>query len=267
MMSHEMIKGIYAARLQPQAPAAAQHFPAAPRQELSPAAFVSHLVLNAAELDPRSAHPFLRRLVSGGYSAAQMQQWARQHYQTVVNDIRRHAILAGCAADCDLFRSLLSYSCIEADADPVGGAYFSLPQLWIKFGISLGLNREQIVGSTQAGELQNLQQAALAEARSCRTIPVSLLVDAILNPALAAVLGESLKAQLGYPRDAFDYFWAIAGNRWGDDAGRAILESWSTDTEAQRRIWARYSDERAASREWDYLSLLQQAVEFSGGRL
>jgi hypothetical protein len=235
-------------------------FPSAPPHLVTAGEFVDLLISQAAEHDVRAFHPFMRNLAAGRYPVPQLQEWVRQGYLSVMADIRRHTLIAAAARECDLLRSLLSYVSAEADADPVGGTFFSLPHLWIKFGISLGLTREQIVGAQPSAELLKCERAA-TDAVSGAGVPVSIFVDAILDSALASYLGKQLQAQLGCARDSLDYFWAIAGNRWGEDVGRSILELWSETGSGQQNVWARFAHERASACATDRLSATQAAVE------
>ena len=260
-MTHEQIRAIYLANLPTTASASGGEFPQAPSRPLPPGEFVNELIRRAAECDVRAAHPFLKNVVSGRYSKLQLREWVRQDYQHVLGSIRRHALAAAAATDCDLLRALLAYVGVEADADPVGGTYFALPQLWVKLGITLGLTRDELVHAEPAAALAEWEDRATEAARRQQGVPVGLFVNAMLDPALASCIGPRLHAQLGFSRDCFDYFWAVAGNRWGEDAGRLMLESWCATAADQRNIWSRYAAERAVQRESERLTLLQQAVE------
>ena len=235
------------------------NFPAAP-EKTSPSAFVDALIASAANYDIRAFHPFLRNLACSRYSLPQLREWVRQHYISVIGDIRRHALVASSAKDCELLRATLSYVAVEADADPVGGAFFSLPQLWIKFGIAIGVTREETVLANASPELLRWEASEMA-AVSREGVPVSLFVGAVLDCALATCLGRRLQAQMGRTRDSFDYFWAIAGNRWGDDVGRPVLESWCESSKGRQNVWSRYTEERRLARTAQRLTIMQAAVE------
>ena len=239
-------------------------FPSAPHA-LPPPEFVEALIAQAAKSDVRAFHPFMRKLACGGYSAPRLRECVRQGYASVIGDIRRHALIAAAARECDLLRSLLAYAGVEADADPVGGAFFSLPQLWIKFGIALGLTREDIVRAAPCPELVKWEEAATA-AVSKERVPVSIFVDAVLDCALADCLGRRLQNQLGHARDSFDYFWAIAGNRWGEDVGFPLLEFWCETSEGRREVWSRYANERSLAHTEQRLTIMQTAVESNSGQ-
>jgi hypothetical protein len=261
MTLFETLRGIYQTRLDQGAGNPAGQFPNAPREKLSAQEFVSRLIVTAAEQDARATHPFLRRIAAGQYHTAQLREWVRQNYQSVLGEIRRNAMLAATAQDCDQLRALLSLVGMQADADPVGGAYFSLPQLWIKFGISLGLTREEITKAKPAPDLLRWNEKEMAAARDQRSVPVEMLVRSLLDPALAWVLGARLRQSLKCERNSLDYFWAIAGNRWGEDAGLPTLESWSAEADAQRQLWDLYVEERSSDRNCERLSILQRVVE------
>lgn len=264
-ISFENLRRLYESRLDGHSSVGPQAFPSAPAESLSASGFVSALIAKAAETDPRASHPFLRNVAGGRYGVEQLQEWVRQDYQAVLGAIRRHSVLAACAADCDQLRSLLSYVSIEADADPVSGTFFSLPQLWVKFGIALGLAREQLIHAQPGCQLSEWQIEAMNAARKQSAVPVSLLVNTLLDPVLAAALGKRLISKLSIPRESLDYFWAIAGNRWGENIGWPILEAWSGAAAQQAELWNRYAAELAASREAERLTLLQQAVESASG--
>jgi len=238
---------------------APREFPSAPH-DLTPSEFVEALIAKAAASDVRAFHSFTRNLACGGYSAPQLREWVRQGYTSVIGDIRRHALIAAAARECDLLRSLLAYAGVEADADPVGGSFFSLPQLWIKFGISLGLTREEVVRAVPCPELVKWEEAATA-AVSRERVPVCIFADAVLDCALADCLGRRLQRQLGHARDSFDYFWAIAGNRWGEDVGLPLLEFWCETSEGKRDVWSRYGNERMLAHTGQRLTIMQTAIE------
>jgi hypothetical protein len=260
-MNLKKLQACYADNLQATGESTLRPFPAPPVESHSPADFVSLLIERAAQHDVRGTHPFLRNLVAGAYGLPQLRRWVRLNYLCVVSEIRRHALVAACASDCDLLRSLLAYVGVEADADPVGGTYFSLPQLWVKFGIALGLARTQITEPNPLPDLVELEQQQLADTHRLKDIPVSFLVRSMLDPALSGMVGKRMREQLGLPGDSLDYFWAVQANRWGDDAGRSILESWSQTAEGQRTVWNRYAAEAVSAQEQTRLTILQQAIE------
>lgn len=236
-------------------------FPEAPSGNHSAENFASVLIAAAFQNSAQLQHPFTRGLAQGRWSRAQMAEWVRQEYAGTIYSIRRHALYAAACQDCDSLRAVLGYVKGEADADPVGGSYFSLPQLWVKLGIALGLTRAEIVSSQPAPALRAWNEQALAIANASRELPVSLLVDALLNPVFHRLWGEALERSLALPRDVLDYFWAAAGDRWGEDAGRPLLESWCGSPAAQRSVWERYRREVQTLREYDRLTIIQQVIE------
>jgi hypothetical protein len=180
----------------------------------------------------------------------------RQDYARIVAVIRRHSLLAANASDYETVWELLTRVKVEADVDPVGGTFFSLPQLWIKFGIALGLSREEIVESRPHAGLALLNEAMLSEARTSAAVPVRDVVDAALDPVFYRLWGEALERTLNLPHDALDFFWAIAADRWGEETGRTILARRAGTPESRAALWNQYRSETECDREWERLSLL-----------
>ena len=157
-----------------------------------------------------------------------------------------------------LFRSwkLITRVKTEADADPVGDTFFALPQLWLKFGIALGLSRDEMIHARPSELLEALNDTMLSEVRQMQTAPVGDLVAAMLEPVFHRIWGAALQRSLGLPHDALDYFWAIAEDRWGGETGRSILEGWASSREAQRQLWSRYGAERSRGEQWRRFTVL-----------
>ncbi|MSO20329.1 MAG: hypothetical protein EXQ56_07665 [Acidobacteria bacterium] len=236
-------------------------FPPVPAGVFAAHDFAKELVAAAICNDPRFAHPFLRGIANGTWSRAQLREWARHDYAAIIVTIRRHTLAAANCEECDLLRSLLGFVGIEADADPVGGAFFSLPQLWVKFGISLGLTRDEMIHFQPHPQLRSWNERALSAARASTEVPVTLLIDSMVTPGLHLILGEALQRQLGLPRDALDFFWAAAGNRWGEEVAWPILEGWCSSPAAQASTWKRYCAERERIPEHERLSILQAILQ------
>lgn len=147
----------------------------------------------------------------------------------------------------------------------MGGSFFALPQLWIKFGIALGLRRDEIVSFQPHGEIGLLDDALLAGARALGSqagaaLPARDLVDAAVEPVFYQVWGEALERKLGLAHDALDFFWAVAADRWGEETGRAILAQRAGSRESQAALWKQYRAEGERDREWERWSLLQKIL-------
>ena len=169
------------------------------------------------------------------------------------------------ASDYETLRGLLARVKADADVDPVSGTFFALPQLWIKFGIPLGLSRKEIVSARPDPAIGQLNEAMLSEARSASALPIGDLLDAALDPVFYQIWGETLERSLGLAHEELDYFWAIAAGRWGEETGRAILAQRAVARESQAALWNQYRAEAEHDRIWDRLSLLQKILERSSG--
>lgn len=248
---------------------AAEPFPAAPTAALEPGDFVNRMAEAAFERSAKLHHPFAIRLARGEWSKAQVREWARQDYQRTVYALRRHALIAANAADYETIWGLIARVKTEADADPVGGTFFSLPQLWLKFGIALGLERNDMIESAPHPELRQTNEAMVDEVRFSGAMPVLEFIDAMLDPVFYRLFGEALAKSLGLEREPLDFFWAIAADRWGEETGRAILEKWSGAgaangegvKEAQAALWKRLAEEMKEGREWQRFSILEGLLE------
>ncbi|MGH9784997.1 MAG: hypothetical protein ACRD88_12520 [Terriglobia bacterium] len=249
------------AQLAPAGGAAAREPFPPPGDALAPDEFPDRLADAALQNHPRLRHPFAVRLVAGRWTKRQTQEWVRQDYQRIIAVIRRHALLAANVSDYETVWELLTRVKAEADVDPVGGTFFSLPQLWIKFGIALGLSREEIVESRPHPGLALLHDAMISEARFSAALPVCDVVDAALDPVFYRLWGEALERTFELPREALDFFWAMAADRWGEETGRTILARRSASPGAQAALWNQYRAEAEGDREWDRLSLLQTILD------
>ena len=249
----------------------AEPFPPPPDRALPPDAFVDRLVGAAFQASPKLRHPFAIRLARGEWSKSQIQEWVRQDYQRTICLIRRHALLAANSPDYDTVWALLTRVKAEADADPVGGVFFALPQLWIKFGISLGLSREEVTSFRPHPLLELLNDSTLNEVRFSSVLPAGDFVEALLDPVFYRVWGDALENSFRLPSDALDFFWAVAADRWGEESGRALLsrgvggraliQQWAASEESQTALWNRYRAEVEQGREWQRLTLLQKILE------
>lgn len=266
----EQARSIYARLARESGAAARKAFPGAPSGELAPEEFLDRLTEAAFLRHAKLWHPFAVRLVNGGWSKSQLREWVRQDYQRIVTALRRHSLVAAMASDYETLRGLLARVKADADVDPVGGTFFALPQLWIKFGIPLGLSRKEIVSALPdpaIGQLNDamLNEAMLSEARGSEAqasaLPVGDLLDAALDPVFYQIWGETLERSLGLAHEKLDYFWAIAASRWGEETGRAILAQRAVFRESQAALWNQYRAEAEHDREWDRLSLLQKVLE------
>ena len=235
--------------------------PGPPAGTLSSEAFVDCLLEAAFQRSTKLRHPFAIRLARGEWKKQQIQEWVRQEYQGIVYLIRRHALLAANCSDYETLWGLLTRVKVEADSDPVGGNFFALPKLWSKFGIALGLTREEVTGFRPHPLLSVLNQSRLAEARFSATLPVREFVDAMLDPLFHQIWGEALENSLHPPHDALDFFWAIASDRWGGETGRSILQAWAGTPEAQAELWRRYQAEVEQDQEWLRFTILQRILE------
>jgi hypothetical protein len=262
---------------------AAEPFPAAPGVALTPGEFVDRMTEAAFERSAKLHHPFAMRLGRGAWTRAQVREWVRQDYQRTVYTLRRHALIAANAADYETIWGLIARVKAEADADPVGGTFFALPQLWLKFGIALGLERQEMIESTPHPELRQANEAMVDELRLSGAMPVLEFIDAMLDPVFYRLWGEVLASTLELDRESLDFFWAIAADRWGAETGRAILEKWagarwagaradSGDSvtadgikAAQTTLWKRLAEEMKEGREWRRFSILQSLLESVAG--
>lgn len=242
-------------------PAAREAFPGMPSGEFTPEEFLERLTGAAFSHHAKLRHPFAVRLAAGGWTKDQLREWVRQDYQRILTAIRRHTLLAANATDYETLRGLLARVKAEADVDPVGGSFFALPQLWIKFGIALGLGREEIVSFQPQVEIGLLNETLLADARAAKTLPPRDLVDASLDPVFYRVWGEALERKMGLEHEALDFFRAVAADRWGEETGRAILAPQAATRESQAALWTQYREEAARDREWDRFSLLEKILE------
>jgi len=236
-------------------------FPAAPDRALPPDEFLNRLLDAAFQNSPKLLHPFAIRLARGEWSKARIQEWVRQDYQRTVSAIRRHALIAANASEYDLIWALITRVKVEADADPVGGVFFALPQLWIKFGISLGLTREEIIAARPHALLQLLNDSVIHEVRFSGAVPAGELVSALLDPIFNRVWGDAIENSLRLPSDALDFFWATAADRWGEENGRALIQKWATSEESQAALWNQVRVEADAGREWQRFSILWRILE------
>ena len=236
-------------------------FPEMPPGEFSPDEFLERLTDAALLHHAKLRHPFAVRLAEGGWTKNQLREWVRQDYRRILTMIRRHTLLAANATEYETLRGMLARVKAEADADPVGGSFFALPQLWIKFGIALGLTREEIVSFQPHAEIALLDGALLTEAGPSTKLPARDLVDASLEPVFHRLWGEALERKPGLPGEALDFFRAIAADRWGEETGRAILAPEASTREAQAALWKQYCSEAERDREWERLNLLQRILE------
>jgi hypothetical protein len=248
---------------------AAEPFPAAPGAALAPGEFVDRMAEAAFERSAKLHHRFAMRLGRGEWTKAQAREWARQDYQRTVYALRRHALIAANAADYETIWGLIARVKAEADADPVGGTFFALPQLWLKFGIALGLERHEIIESTPHPELRRANEAMVDELRFSGAMPVTEFIDAMLDPVFYRLWGEALASSLGLEHESLDFFWAIAADRWGAETGRAILEKWAGAGAAsgdgikgaQTALWKRLAEEMKEGREWQRFSIMDSLLE------
>ncbi len=236
-------------------------FPAPPSAVLPPGDFFDRLLEAAFECSPKLRHSFAIRLVRGGWNKKQIREWVRQDYQRTVVLIRRHALLAANSPDYETIWGLLTRVKAEADADLVSGTFFALPQLWIKFGIALGMSREEITGYRPHPLLGIVNESMLDEVRFSTALPVGEFVDALLDPVFYGIWGEALGASLGINNDALDFFRAIEADRWGEETGRKIFERLAVSHESQTELWNRYRSEVERGRERERFTILEGILE------
>ena len=260
----EQTRRIYA-QLAGSSPAAREVFQEMPSGDFTPEEFLDRLTDAAFLHHAKLRHPFAVRLVKGGWTKSQLREWVRLDYRRILTAIRRHTLLAANATEYETLRGLLARVKAEADVDPVGGSFFALPQLWIKFGIALGLTREEIVSFRPYPEIGLLDEAMLAEARAATRLPARDLVDAVLDPVFYQVWGEALERHLGLAREALDFFRAVAADRWGEETGRAILAPQAATRESQAALWSQYRTETERDLDWDRFSILEKILEGSSG--
>ena len=261
----EQARRIYAelagAGLAGKSSAARETFPDMPAGDFAPEEFLDRLTDAAFQHHAKLRHPFAVRLVEGRWTQGQLREWVRQDYRRILTAIRRHTLLAACATEYETLRGLLARVKAEADVDPVGGSFFALPQLWIKFGIALGLTREEIVSFEAYPEIGVLDEAMLADAKSATKLPARDLVDAALDPVFYRIWGDALERTVGLAHEALDFFWAVAADRWGEETGRAILAPQALTRDTQAALWNQYRREAERDLEWDRLSLLEKILE------
>ncbi|MBI4464347.1 MAG: hypothetical protein HY647_06545, partial [Acidobacteria bacterium] len=257
----EWARARYAQPAEPISPERREAFPPPPEDRLAPGQFTSLLVETSFRHSPWLLHPFAVRMAQGKWSKRQIQEWVCQEYQRTLCGIRRHALLAANASEYEVLWGLLARVKTEADSDPVGGTCFALPQLWIKFGIALGLSREEIVGCQPHPLLVLINDASLAEVRFSSVFPVRELVDSVFEPVIYRLWGAALEKSLRLPHDALDYFGALSTDRWGEEIGRSILERWAGSREQQVELWNRYRAEVVNDREWHRLTILQEILD------
>ncbi len=257
---------------------AAEPFPPAPAEALPPREFVDRMAEAAFERSAKLHHPFAMRMGRGEWAKTQIREWARQDYQRTVYALRRHALIAANATDYETIWGLIARVKAEADADPVGGTFFALPQLWLKFGIALGMKRHDLIESSPHPELRQTNEAMVDELRFSGAMPVMEFIDAMLDPIFYRLWGEALARSLGLDREALDFFWAIAADRWGAETGRAILEKWAggganfgdranrdDKKTVQTELWKRLAEEMKEGREWQRFSILESLLERVAG--
>ncbi|MEE8176379.1 MAG: hypothetical protein V3T65_00110 [Acidobacteriota bacterium] len=262
MMSHEeMLEYARRSYSQPAGKAVRVPFPQKPKEVLPPGEFLDRLIDAAFRNSPNLLHPFASRLANGNWEKPQLQEWVRQEYQRIVLIIRRHALIAGNSTDHETIWGLLARVKAEADVDPVGGNFFALPTLWIKFGIALGVSREEIAGYQPHTLLGLLYEALLTEVRFSSALPVREVVDACISPVFYRLWGEALERSCQLPHDALDYFWARAADHWGQDTGRSILLRGAESAEVQEVLWREYQQQMKMDREWHRLTILQRLME------
>ena len=264
------------AQLADKSPAAREAFPGMPSGDFTPEEFLDRLTDAAFLHHAKLRHPFAVRLVEGGWTKGQLREWVRLDYRRILAVIRRHTLLAANATEYETLLGLLARVKTEADVDPAGGSFFALPQLWIKFGIALGLKREEIVSFQPYPEIGLLDEALLAEARafvpraldprvldplSGTTLPARDLVDAVLDSVFYQLWGEALERKLGLAHESLDFFRAVAADRWGEETGRAILAPQAATRESQAALWNQYRTEAERDLEWDRFSLLEKILE------
>ena len=257
----EQARESYARPGEPGEEAVPELFPGPPTGTCSSEAFVDRLLDAAFQRSAKLRHPFAIRLARGEWKKHQIQEWVRQEYQGIVYLIRRHTLLAANCSNDETIWGLLTRVKVEADSDPVGGNFFALPKLWTKFGIALGLSREELTGFRPHPLLGLFNESSLAEVRFSATLPLRDFVDAMLDPLFHQLWGESLENSLHPPHDALDFFWAIASDRWGGETGRSILQGWAGTPEAQAELWSRYQSEVEQDREWLRFTILQRILE------
>jgi pyrroloquinoline quinone (PQQ) biosynthesis protein C len=203
----------------------------------------------------------------------QVREWARQDYPRTVYALRRHALIAANATEYETIWGLIARVKAEADADPVGGTFFALPQLWLKFGIAMGLERHEMIESTPHPELRQANEAMVDELRFSGAMPLMEFIDAMLDPVFYRLWGEALASSLGLEREQLDFFWAIAADRWGAETGRAILENWAGKVAVsgdaikamQTALWKRLAEEMKEGREWQRFSILETLLDRVAG--
>ena len=262
MMNYEeMLEYARNSYSQPPVKAIRGSFPPKPKEVLPPGEFLDCLIEAAFHNSPNLLHPFASRLINGKWEKPQLQEWVRQDFQRIVLLIRRHALLAGNSQDYETIWGLLARVKAEADVDPVGGNFFALPKLWTKFGIALGLSREEITDCQPHTLLSLLHESLLTEVRFSSALPVREVVEASIDPVFYRLWGEALEGSCKLPHDALDYFWARASDHWGQETGRSILLRGAESGEIQEVLWSEYQQQIKMDREWHRLTILQRLMD------
>ncbi|HEY8695399.1 MAG TPA: iron-containing redox enzyme family protein [Chloroflexota bacterium] len=240
-------------------PPLAPDFPSAPDHFLEPEQFVDVLSEVVLANHTKINHPFCVNLVHGAWSLEQLQAWVKQDIHAKVQTIRNDAMIVATAPSLEEMQKQARVVASEAGVDNLG--YPSHPELWLRFGEGLRLNREDILRSSPSPLMQVVLDAERFRSMSQRIggLPSNMRLGERINAVVYPIWADALEEKYGVSREALTFFTAHGeADEDHGEIGRQIVMSRATDFETQQRIWAHH--EASQAKQWINYDVFYQAA-------
>lgn len=235
---------------------------------LTPSAFSAELKRTIDARRTFGAHPLWLRIQEGRLPPADLRRWAAQFFLQVREFPRAvSALHAACPHPAE--RAELAESLYEEETGRISGCELPHPELFIRFGEALGMERGELV------EAEPLPAtAALIEGFELWTRQRSFLEGAAaINlasegqvPGAFGPFARALEKHYGLHRDAVA-FWDVheQADREHSDVGDHIVVRFATGDESQARV--RLALARSLERWWQFFDGIERAIDARAARV
>jgi len=200
-------------------------------------------------------HPFYVAWSKGELTREALQKYAEQYYQWVYAFPTWLSSTHANATDFAMRQEMLE-NLIDEERGPDNH-----PELWLRFGEGLRLNREDILRSSPSPLMQVVLDAERFRSMSQRIggLPSNMRLGERINAVVYPIWADALEEKYGVPRDALDFFTAHGeADEDHGEIGRQIVMSRATDFETQQRIWAHH--EASQAKQWINYDVFYQAA-------